>query len=131
MANGDPTGAGGGDDTGGNRSVLNNGVKVLSLIATAIQTSITSLVAGAASLASLVTDFGAANTTLSDIETQLTDVNTKLDDINTTLAASFPQVTGTAGSATAGAATLPANPVGFITVLLPGGSTVLVPYYDP
>jgi Holliday junction resolvasome RuvABC endonuclease subunit len=42
----------------------------------------------------------------------------------------FPQQTGTAATATAGSATLPANPVGFIIVTLPGGSTVKVPYYD-
>jgi hypothetical protein len=72
----------GGDDTGGNRSILANGVRVLSNIAA-------------------------------------------------TLAKSFPQVTGTTGSATAGAATLPANPVGFITITLPDGTTALVPYYSP
>ena len=52
-----------------------------------------------------------------------------LSNIAQTLARSFPQVTGTASSATAGAATLPANPVGFITIILPDGSTALVPYY--
>ena len=41
----------------------------------------------------------------------------------------FPQQTGTSGTATAGSATLPANPVGFIIVTLPGGATVKVPYY--
>lgn len=41
----------------------------------------------------------------------------------------FPQQTGTAATATAGAATLPAAPVGFITVSLPSGTTVKVPYY--
>lgn len=44
---------------------------------------------------------------------------------------SFPQITGTAGSATAGAATLPANPVGFITITLPDGTQAKVPFYDP
>ena len=45
------------------------------------------------------------------------------------IATVFPQQTGTASSATAGSATLPANPVGFIIVTLPSGSTVKVPYY--
>lgn len=53
-----------------------------------------------------------------------------LQDIDSQLKASFPQVTGTAATATAGAATLPANPVGFVTVLLPDGSTVKLPYYS-
>ena len=76
MANDNPQG----DDGGGNRSVLANGVRVLSLIATALQNS-------------------------------------------------FPQVTGTATSATAGAATLPPNPVGFIVITLPNGTSARVPYY--
>lgn len=80
MANGSGSPIVGGDDTGGNRSVLQNGVKVLSLIAQ-------------------------------------------------TLAKSFPQVTGTSSSATGGAATLPANPVGFITITLPDGTAAKVPYY--
>lgn len=42
----------------------------------------------------------------------------------------FPQMTGTSTTATAGAATLPANPTGFIIVTLGNGSTVKVPYYD-
>lgn len=42
---------------------------------------------------------------------------------------SFPQITGTATTATGGAETLPANPVGFITVTLPDGSQVKIPYY--
>lgn len=41
----------------------------------------------------------------------------------------FPQQTGTAATATAGAATLPAAPVGFIVVTLPGGATAKIPYY--
>lgn len=41
----------------------------------------------------------------------------------------FPQVTATASSATGGAATLPANPVGFLVVTLPSGATAKIPYY--
>jgi hypothetical protein len=37
---------------------------------------------------------------------------------------------GTSGSATGGAATLPANPVGFVTMTLPNGQSVKVAYYD-
>jgi hypothetical protein len=41
------------------------------------------------------------------------------------------QSTGVTSSATAGAATLPANPVGFLTITLPSGEPAKVPYYDP
>lgn len=37
----------------------------------------------------------------------------------------------TAGSATAGAATLPANPAGFLLVTRPDGSPAAVPFYNP
>lgn len=43
----------------------------------------------------------------------------------------FPSGTGTSNSATAGAATLPGNPVGFINVTLPNGTQGKVPYYAP
>lgn len=66
-----------------------------------------------------------------------------LDDLNTTqksgvnylgqlviaIKSMFPQTVGTSGSATGGAATLPANPVGFLDVTLPDGTTAKVPYY--
>lgn len=42
----------------------------------------------------------------------------------------FPQTSGTSGTATGGAATLPANPAGFLTVTLPNGTTAKVPYYN-
>jgi hypothetical protein len=41
----------------------------------------------------------------------------------------FPQQTGVALTATAGTATLPAAPLGFIVVSLPSGASVKVPYY--
>lgn len=41
----------------------------------------------------------------------------------------FPQQTGTASTATAGAATLPANPAGFIVITLPDGTLAKSPYY--
>lgn len=52
-----------------------------------------------------------------------------LTQILVTMQASFPQQTGTSGSAAGGAATLPANPVGFIVVTLPDGTSAKVPYY--
>lgn len=45
------------------------------------------------------------------------------------MSTTFPQMGGTATSATGGAATLPANPVGFIVVTLPSGVSAKVPYY--
>lgn len=53
-----------------------------------------------------------------------------LNGIRTALGTIFPQTTGTSTSATAGSATLPANPVGFIVVTLPNGTSAKVPYYS-
>lgn len=54
-----------------------------------------------------------------------------LNRLVTTIAAVFPQATGTSTTATAGTATLPPNPVGFVDVFVPSlGATVKVPYYD-
>lgn len=47
------------------------------------------------------------------------------------LQAVFPQGTGVSSSATAGGATLPADPEGFVNVTLPDGSQARVPYYNP
>lgn len=44
--------------------------------------------------------------------------------------AAFLQFGGTVTSATGGAATLPANPVGFVTATLPNGTVVKIPYYS-
>lgn len=52
-----------------------------------------------------------------------------LSGIQTALGNIFPAISGTASSATGGAATLPANPVGFIVVTLPDGTSAKVPYY--
>jgi hypothetical protein len=66
----------------------------------------------------------------------LTDLNTtqqqgvrNLGGIIQAIRAVFPQQTGTSATATGGAATLPGNPVGFIVVALPNGTSVKVPYY--
>jgi hypothetical protein len=57
--------------------------------------------------------------------------NQLLAKIQQTLAAVFPQATGTDSTATGGAATLPANPVGFIEVYVPSlSATVKIPYYS-
>lgn len=52
-----------------------------------------------------------------------------LNNVARVMGAAFPRSSGTSPSATAGAATLPANPVGFITVTLPDGTAAKVPYY--
>lgn len=67
----------------------------------------------------------------SDITNALQAGNTLLGRIIQTLESVFPLATGTDSSATGGAATLPANPVGFIEVYVPSlGATKKVPYYD-
>ena len=54
-----------------------------------------------------------------------------LGTIQQALKAMFPQLLGTATTATGGAATLPANPVGFLTVTNPTtNTTVKIPYYN-
>ncbi len=45
------------------------------------------------------------------------------------LKAAFIQFGGTTSTATGGAATLPANPVGFVEATLPNGTVVKIPYY--
>lgn len=52
-----------------------------------------------------------------------------LNDIVTALGKIFPSISGTASTATGGAATLPSSPVGFIVVTLPDGTSAKVPYY--
>ena len=42
----------------------------------------------------------------------------------------FIQFGGTGTTATGGAATLPANPVGFVTATLPSGQVIKIPYYS-
>lgn len=66
----------------------------------------------------------------------LTDLNTTqksgvqyLGQILLALRNIFPQTSGTSTTATGGAATLPANPVGFITVKMPDGTTKKIAYY--
>lgn len=53
-----------------------------------------------------------------------------INNLKSALTSIFPQTAGTSASATAGSATLPSNPVGFIVVTLPNGTSAKVPYYD-
>lgn len=54
-----------------------------------------------------------------------------LGNICSTLSKVFPNATGTTTTATGGAATLPANPVGFMEVVNPTtGAIVKVPFYS-
>jgi hypothetical protein len=52
-----------------------------------------------------------------------------MGELITTLKTVFPAASGTATTATGGSATLPSNPIGFIVVTLPDGTSAKVPYY--
>lgn len=68
---------------------------------------------------------------INDLLTASQNITKAINGLNQTIAAVFPQTSGTSSSATGGAATLPANPVGFLTVVNPvTGSTVKIPYYS-
>ena len=54
-----------------------------------------------------------------------------LNKINKTLSEVFPLSGATSATATAGAATLPANPVSFLSVTLPDGTAAKIPLYNP
>lgn len=58
------------------------------------------------------------------------NIVTAINGLQQTMANTFPQQGGTSGSATGGAATLPGNPVGFLTITLPDGTSAKVPYYS-
>lgn len=64
-----------------------------------------------------------------DITTSLRNLTNVVSSLAASVAKAFPIITGTSSSATAGAATLPANPVGFIVVTLPDGTSAKVPFY--
>lgn len=67
---------------------------------------------------------------ITDLVTAVKNGVIAIGQLNQTLTAVFPQATGTSATATGGAATLPANPVGFIQVFVPSlAATVKVPYY--
>ena len=99
-----------------------------------VVSNIKNIVLNLSNLVSGQTSAGQAQTAAIQAQTasQTTDANNIVAAINAEAAiikSVFPQQTGTATSATAGSATLPANPVGFIVVSLPGGTSVKVPYY--
>lgn len=52
-----------------------------------------------------------------------------INALNVTMSRVFPAAGGTSPSASAGSATLPENPIGFIVVTLPDGTAAKVPYY--
>ena len=50
--------------------------------------------------------------------------------LNQTISKVFPNASATSATATGGAATLPANPVGFLVAVNPAtGATIKIPYY--
>ena len=68
---------------------------------------------------------------ITDLVTWAHNAVISLNTLNQTIAKVFPQTIGTSTTATGGSATLPANPVGFITVVNPTtGATIKVPYYN-
>ena len=78
---------------------------------------------------------GAPGTTPNSGTSPLVTVNQlgvqALNAIVAAIKAVFPQLTGTSGTASAGSATLPAAPAGFVDVTLPSGAQVKLPYYNP
>jgi hypothetical protein len=67
---------------------------------------------------------------INDLVTTARNILNAINNLNQTLTNVFPQQGGTSSSATGGAATLPANPVGFLNVTLPDGTAAKVPYYS-
>lgn len=53
-----------------------------------------------------------------------------LYDISTKISSIFPQVSGTSSTATGGAITPPAQVAGYVTVTLPNGTSVKIPYFN-
>jgi len=73
----------------------------------------------------------AITTATQNIVIAINSLNTTAQTLNTTMQAVFPSITSTSSTATAGAASLPATPEGFIDITLPDGTAVKVPYYLP
>lgn len=72
---------------------------------------------------------GIGSASLDNLATNQKLMNQNISLLIQTIQAVFPQATSqTSATATAGAATLPANPVGFLTVNI-NGTNVKVPYY--
>lgn len=68
---------------------------------------------------------------LGGIQTNGGQIVQQLGKLIETIGSIFPIGGATSSSATAGAATLPANPLGFLAVTLPDGTAVKLPYYRP
>lgn len=67
---------------------------------------------------------------ISNISVALQNAVQAVNKLNQTLQSTLPYAQSTATTATAGAATLPANPVGFLVVTNPTtGQAVKIPYY--
>lgn len=67
---------------------------------------------------------------LDTIQQTLQAIQQAIAVVGTQVGKVFPQSIGTSTTATAGSATLPANPVGFLDVVNPAtGVTVRVPFY--
>lgn len=67
---------------------------------------------------------------LDDVVTFLKSGVAAINRLNTTIGSVFPQQGATSPTATTGAGTLPAKPVGFINVTLLDGTQAKVPYYN-
>jgi len=79
----------------------------------------------------MATDFQDRSVTDAQLITAANNLVIAIGELTRVMQSAFPTAGGVAGSASMGAAVLPANPVGFITVTLPDGSAALVPYYNP
>lgn len=69
---------------------------------------------------------------LTDLITTNQNLVRVMAQILNVLQTTFPQISGTSTTASAGGATLPADPEGFISTVHPStGDTIMVPYYLP
>ncbi len=71
----------------------------------------------------------AVSGSLSQLSTAASQGNVQLGEIARRIGGIWPISGDTATTATAGSATLPSNPVGFLVVTLPSGLVVIFPYY--
>jgi hypothetical protein len=69
-------------------------------------------------------------TSLGDINSTAKGIGLNIGQLVAAIKAVFPQIGTTATTATGGAATLPANPVGFFNVTDATGVVRKVPYYN-
>ena len=74
-------------------------------------------------------DLGGLQTLVSTLQNVVQNLASLTKQIATSTSAIFPQTQGTATTASAGSASLPSAPVGFIEIRLPDGTTAKVPYY--